>query len=202
MPWQWMPGASRGSDPAAGLWLPWEEETGSGLPGMHQSIRERGLTHAWHQVRVLFSLPWHLESRALPRGNAIHPIPLPWHLAAKSFTLLSLCAEKERQIHMPALPGGGGDGFTLLRGGGVTGREALEEAQSGFICSDSAASRPRCEGTRRGRERSGRVVLLPLPPERLLCAGLCESAFLQPAGKGRRMSGSLAGRRMRGEPRV
>lgn len=77
---------------------------------------------------------------------------------------------------MRALPGSGGDGFTLLGGEGVTGKEVLEGAQSGFNLQRLGCRR---SPLRRRPGRSGCIGAVMCCSLCLPSAGLCESAFLQ-----------------------
>lgn len=123
-PW-WMPG------PAAGHCLPCKEETGSGLPVMDASEHPRVRSDtclAAGQGAVLFALPLGKQSTSLGKCHPPHPaVPASRCVEQREiFHLAFPLCRKGRQIRMRALPGSGGDGFTLLRGEGVTGKEVLE----------------------------------------------------------------------------
>lgn len=114
--------------PPPGTGCPGRRRRGPRLLVMQQSIHERGLvTHAQQQVRVLFALPYHLESKVLPWGPMCHPphllhrsipaVPIPGVPASRCVALgtwheiLHLafpCAERGEKSTRELSWGGGG----------------------------------------------------------------------------------------------
>lgn len=122
--WLLMPGGQPGRRPHHRALAALEGGDGARIAGdAVKHPRARVLTHAQRQVRMLFALPYRLESKVLPWGPMCHsphlctapsppsPSPLSWHLAAwrwargvKSFTLLSPVQKGVKNQHA-SLPG-------------------------------------------------------------------------------------------------
>lgn len=78
--WLLMPGGQPGCRPHRRALAALEGGDGAQIAGdAAKHPRARTLTHARRQVRVLFALPYHLESKVLPWGPMCHPPPAPLH---------------------------------------------------------------------------------------------------------------------------